>query len=48
MDPKSGTQEFFNKNFLPQDLLVRKIKEEARCWVLAGAKHLGAIREREE
>jgi hypothetical protein len=38
--------EFFQRQMVVK--LIRKIKKEARCWVLAGAKHLREISNFEE
>nr|TKW00430.1 hypothetical protein SEVIR_8G107900v2 [Setaria viridis] len=44
---KKRNARVFQRSFL-QHGLVGKIKEEARCWVMAGAKHLGVITNFEE
>jgi hypothetical protein len=33
----------FRRSYLQRGQLTRKIKEEARCWMMAGAHHLQAI-----
>ena len=33
----------FNKKFTPSFIILDKVKKEARLWVIAGAKGLGAI-----
>lgn len=40
---KDHNARVFQRKFKSLDQLLGKIKEEARCWILAGARHLGSI-----
>jgi hypothetical protein len=45
---KERNARIFRTTFIHRGQLVLKIKEEARCWILAGAKHLRDITNFEE
>lgn len=45
---KERNGRIFQRNFKSLDQLLCKIKDEVRCWTLAGAKHLGALCPSEE
>lgn len=40
---KERNAKVFQRKFQSLQQILSKIKEEARCWILAGSKHLGAI-----